>query len=409
MEKEHLPFVIVGHIDHGKSTIIGRLLFDTNSLPDSVVDEVRSAAEGMGRKMEFAHLLDSLQEEREKNITIDTTQTFFRTERRDYVIIDAPGHKEYLRNMITGASMAAAAVLMLDVSRGPEDQTRRHAYILKLLGVEQIIVAINKMDLAQYSEEVYLKAKREMTEFLAKVGLTPAHVIPISAFRGENVATRAEAMPWYKGATVLEALDTFKAPESLARKPMRFAVQDVYSVDGKKIAVGKVESGILKKGDAVQLFPSGRKATIASVEVWQQRRSKAEPGDAVGVTLTPAHEMARGEILCGTTTPRLGTSMKATIFWMDQKPLSADRRMSIKCATQEIPCEIESVVSRIDSSTLAVLGENTDEIGEAEAAIALIRTETPLVSEDFTQIEGLGRFVLVRDDDIVAGGIVHGG
>jgi len=408
VEKEHLNFVIVGHVDHGKSTLIGRLLYDTDSLPDSIVDEVRNAAESMGRKMEFAYLLDSLKEEREQNITIDTTQTFFHTEKRDYVIIDAPGHKEYLRNMITGASLASAAIIMLDVSRGIEEQTTRHSFILKLLGVEQIIVAVNKMDLVDYQEDSYRKAGSAIGAFLEKVGLKASHIIPISAFLGENVARRSGAMSWYKGKTILEALDSFQAPESENKKPLRFAVQDVYDIDGKKILVGKVESGTLKKGEAVELYPSQRKAEIQSIEVWQQRRAKAEAGDAIGLTLKPEMEVSRGEVLCTGRTPQIARELETTVFWMDQKPLSAQCDLAIKCATQEVPCEVANIQSRINSSTLEVLAENTRELGEAEAGTAVIRTETPLVIEDFNHIEGLGRFVLVRNDDIVAGGIIHG-
>ncbi len=405
-EREHLNFVIVGHIDHGKSTLIGRLLYDTDSIPESIIDDVRVTSEAIGKKMEFAYLLDSLKEEREQNITIDTTQTFFKSEKRDYIIIDAPGHKEFLKNMITGASLANAAILMVDSSVGLQEQSRRHAFILSLLGVKQIIVAINKMDLVDYRQDVYEKLKKEVTEFLAKINLTPSYIIPVSAQEGDNVVTPSKNMTWYSDNIVLDALDSFEPSASLDKKSLRFPVQDIYTIDGKKIFVGKVESGSLKKGDEVVILPRNKKTTIASIEVWKQIKNKAKTGDSIGLTFSDDLDLKRGDIVCEGGEPKVLTKLNATVFWMDSKDYSSDDKLIVKCATQEEPCKIVSIESRIDSSTLDIIKGDNNAMKTTEAAKLTLEVKEPLVIEDFNNIEGLGRFVFTREDgDIVAGGI----
>ncbi len=405
-EREHLNFVIVGHIDHGKSTLIGRLLYDTDSIPESIIDDVRVTSEAIGKKMEFAYLLDSLKEEREQNITIDTTQTFFKSEKRDYIIIDAPGHKEFLKNMITGASLANAAILMVDSSVGLQEQSRRHAFILSLLGVKQIIVAINKMDLVDYRQDVYEKLKKEVIDFLAKIDLKPSYVIPVSAQEGDNVVNASKNMPWYSDKIVLDALDSFEPSASLDKKSLRFPIQDVYTIDGKKIFVGKVESGSFKKGDEVVILPSNKKTSIANIEVWKQIKNKAKTGDSIGLTFTDDLDLQRGDIVCIGGEPKVVDSVEATVFWMDAKDYSPEDKLIVKCVTQEEPCKITAIESRIDSSTLDVISDDNSSMKTTEAAKLKLKVKRPLVIEDFNNIEGLGRFVLTREDgDIVAGGI----
>lgn len=405
-EREHLNFVIVGHIDHGKSTLIGRLLYDTDSIPESIIDDVRVTSEAIGKKMEFAYLLDSLKEEREQNITIDTTQTFFKSEKRDYIIIDAPGHKEFLKNMITGASLANAAILMVDSSVGIQEQSRRHAFILSLLGVKQIIVAINKMDLVDYRQDVYDKLNKEVTDFLAKINLKPNYVIPVSAQEGDNVVSHSSNMPWYNGVDVLEALDSFEPSASLDKKSLRFPIQDVYNIDDKKIFVGKLESGSLKKGDGVFVLPSNTKATIKNIEVWKQIKNKASTGDSIGLTFNEDVNFKRGDIVCEGNLANVSDTLEATVFWMDAKDYEPNEKLILKCVTQEVPCEITQIESRIDSSTLDVIDGDNSIMKTTEAAKLKIKTESPIVTEDFNNIEGLGRFVFARENgDIVASGI----
>src|SRR3990172_1552310 len=254
MEQKPLHIVIVGHVDHGKSTLVGRLFYDTGSLSDEKLEEIKRAAEKLDRPLEFAYVMDHLEEERKRGITIDIAHTFFSTPKRRYVIIDAPGHKEFLKNMISGTSQAEAALLLVDVHRGIEEQTLRHCYILGLLGIKQVAVIANKMDLVDYSEKVFNEIKDRVTEVLAERKVKPAYIIPISASKGENVANRTERLSWYKGPTVLESLDSFETLKT-EEKDLRFPVQDVYDIDGKAVAVGRVEAGVLRKGQDVVIMP----------------------------------------------------------------------------------------------------------------------------------------------------------
>ena len=230
-----LNFVIVGHVDHGKSTLIGRLLYDTDSLPSDKIEEIKKTSEGLGRKTEFAYLLDHLEEERQQGLTIDTTQVFFKTDKRCYVIIDAPGHVEFVKNMVTGASQAEAAILIIDVKEGIKEQTKRHAYILSLLGLNQVVVILNKMDLVDFSEGRFNEVKKGAQEFLNSINMDPLFYIPICAIKGDNIARRSERMNWYNGPTLLESLDTLKSRESAENKPLIFPIQDAYKIDDKRI------------------------------------------------------------------------------------------------------------------------------------------------------------------------------
>lgn len=407
-EKEHMNIVITGHIDHGKSTLIGRLLYDTDSIPEGVFEEIKKICEELGKDVEFAYLLDALEEEREENKTIDTTQTFFKTPKRDYVIIDAPGHKEFLKNMITGASSAEAAILVVSAKEeeGIQEQTKRHAYLLGMLGLKQVIVAVNKMDAAGYSKEKFNKIKEEMTRFLDELKIKPRHIIPISAMQGDNISTKSENMRWYGGPSILEALDSLKIKETLTKKPLRFPIQDIYNIDSKKILVGRIETGKLRKDDAVTLLPSNRKAKIKSIESWNKEREEAEAGESIGITLQDSLHVERGEIICSGKLAQVTDKIKANIFWMSSRPVKTGEKMVLKCATQEVLCSIEKINSKINSSTLEPIKERHDELHETEVGNVIIKTENPIVTENFSSIEALGRFVLVKEGDNSAGGII---
>jgi bifunctional enzyme CysN/CysC len=255
-----LRVVFVGHVDHGKSTLIGRILYDTHSLPDGKVEQAQKASAAEGMVFEYAFLLDALLEEQEQNITIDTTQIQFKTAKRPYVIIDAPGHKEFLKNMITGAASADAAVLLIAANEGVQEQSRRHGYLLSLLGIRQVVVAVNKMDLVGYSEETFRSVQNEYREFLEQIGVVAHAFVPISARNGINVAGRTpdpadpNPMPWYEGASITEMLDTFEPPQPLVALPLRLPIQDVYRFDHRRILVGRVESGTLRVGDRLGVF-----------------------------------------------------------------------------------------------------------------------------------------------------------
>ena len=407
MEKEALKLVLVGSIDHGKSTVIGRLFHDTGSLPDGKLEEIRQASEEEGKELEFGFIMDHLHEERERGVTIDTAQAFFSTERRDYVIIDAPGHKEFLKNMITGASQADAAVLICSAYEGVEEQTRRHTYVLKLLGLEQTIVAYNKMDLVGYDKHRFEEVRRDLHEFLKRIDVRPALEIPISAKCGDNIAELSENMPWYEGPTVLGALDTFEKGEAPVQKPVRFPVQDIYDVEGRQIVVGRVESGVLQRGQQLLFLPGKRTRTVSEIlKFGEPDLAQVACGECIGVVFE-ADGFERGEVGCPPESPAKPTdAIEASVFWLAREPLSAGEELSLRCSTQQKSCRIETIRERVDSSSLEHLEQNASQLQETEVGEVTIRTDSPMVAELFTDVPELGRFVLVRGRDVVAGGIV---
>lgn len=405
MEKEKLKFVIVGHVDHGKSTLIGRLLYDTNSLSESKVEEIKQLCESLGKDIEFGYVMDHLEEERDQGITIDTAQTFFNTEKRDYVIIDAPGHVEFLKNMISGASQAEAAILIVDADEGIKEQTKRHAYILGMLGLSQTIVVINKMDLVDNSQNRFAEVKKDLLEFLSGINIKPSYVIPISAKQGDFIAKKSSNMNWYDGPTVLEALGEFKIKENANDKPLRFMIQDVYNFD-KRIIAGRVESGIIRKGDEITVLPSGETTRVKSVEEFLKEVTEAEAGKSIGITTEDKLFIDRGDVIVhGSDKPVVTDRIKANLFWMDKIPYKSGTSVWFRCGTQEVPCEIEKINRVIDSSTLELIAEDASEINNREVADVIIKTNKPVVVENFNKIEELGRFVLGKDDTI-AGGII---
>jgi len=404
MEKENLKLVIVGHVDHGKSTLIGRLFYDTDSLPTGKLDEVKAVCEAMGRELEFAFILDHLQEEREQGVTIDTAQTFFKTDKRNYVIIDAPGHVEFIKNMITGASQAEAAILIVDADEGVKEQTRRHAYVLSLLGLDQVVVVMNKMDLVNCSSDRYEAVKSETTSLLASLGITPSYVIPISAKEGDNVASKSSKMEWYKGPTVLEALDTFKTASAPTEKSLRFPIQDVYKIGDKRILVGRVEAGRLSSGQEVKFVPAGSSTKVKSIEVFEGQKENAEAGESIGITLENPLFIERGDVAVDDRS-NPSDSVLANVFWMAKQGFDTGEKLLFRCATQEVGCKIK-IDKRLNSSSLEVLEENANSLNVNEVGQVVITLDRPICTDAFKDIQEMGRFVLVRDNDVVAGGIV---
>ncbi len=406
--QDQLKFVIVGHVDHGKSTLIGRLLFDTGSLPEEKIEEVRRTCEALGREMEFGFVMDHLEEERAQGITIDTAQVFFTTGVRRYVIIDAPGHKEFIKNMITGASQAEAALLVVDAGEGVKEQTRRHAYLLGMLGLRQVTAVINKMDLVDHSERRFEEVRRDLMTFLGPLGIFPNHAIPISARQGDNVAVRSDKMPWYGGPTILEALDSLAPRESALKQPLRFPIQDVYKVKDKRILVGRVEAGVLCQGDEVVFLPQGSSSKVRSIEELWKEVTSAGAGESIGITLADPLFVERGAVACpGGNRPAVTSTIRANVFWMSKRPYKAGEDLLLRIATQDVAASV-AIEQKIDSATLDPIAENRDAVMETEVAEVLIRTKRPVVVENFNDIQELGRFVLVRDMDVVAGGIITG-
>ena len=406
-ERETLYLVIVGHVDHGKSTLIGRLLVDTDSLPSEKVEEIRKASAEGGQEIDYAYVTDQLEEERSQSMTIDTAQTFFKTVKRDYAIIDAPGHKEFTRNMITGASRAEAAILVVDATEGLREQTRRHAYFIAMLGIGQVAVVINKMDQAGYEEQLFRDLSEEAEAFLGSLAIRPDCVIPASAMRGDNIAGRSAKMPWYSGSTVLEALDSFARAASAEEAVLRFPVQDVYRPDGQPILAGRVESGRISAGEEVVFLPSGVRSRVGEVKMFGAECTEACAGQCIGLVLDPPAEVARGEIACPPDDlPRVTRRLRANIFSLMPLPVRLGERYMLRAATQEIACTIERIEERVDSSTLAVIEENASELAETEVGRVVLSLESPGVLETFQRVRELGRIVLASGHDVVAGGIV---
>ncbi len=405
--KEQLKFVVVGSVDHGKSTLIGRFLYDTGSLPKTQLDAFRAMSEDTDEKVEFAFVLDHLAEERARHITIDTAQTFFSSESRDYVIIDAPGHKEFMKNMITGASQASAAMLLLDVDEGLMEQTHRHAYMLSALGVKQLIVVLNKMDLVDYSQEVFTKRSDEMLALLAKVALEKLAVIPAAALDGENIVNRSEKMPWYDGPTIIESLDLLKCDPSGESLPLRLPVQDVYDLEGRDVAVGRIASGMLSTGQQVVIFPENKLAEVATVEKMEGQIDSAASGESIGFTLTNGDVMARGKTLCAPDAPpKQDSTITASIFWMSPAPLKKGDQIILRLATQEAVCTVDKIANRMDSGSLEVIDADAGELANTEVAEVTFSADKPLHYDSFVEMPEMGRLVLMRGLDIVAGGIM---
>jgi len=409
-----LKIVIVGHVDHGKSTLIGRLLMDNHGVEDDKVEAVKAICRGLNKEFEPAFLLDSLREEREKEMTIDTTQLHFSTGKRRYTIIDAPGHKEFIKNMVTGAAQADHAMLIVDVTEGMKEQTRRHAYLLHLLGIKEIMVLINKMDRVGYAEGPYGRLKEELIAFLGAIGMDPIGFIPVSAKTGENIAKRSDRMRWFDGRSVIGSLDRLSIAKAREKRGiLRFPIQDMYNVDGKDIIVGQVEAGSMAAGDRVLVMPDRAAAAVKSIEVYAKPRKRtARKGEAIGITLDPVSAAgdsvaSRGKVICKEgDTPSVTELIDATIFWASPEDHDIRDGLVLRCATQEVPCRIERIVSKMDSSTLERL-DDLKSIKETEVCDVVLRAERRVVIDDFSHVPELGRFALEKRRDMVAGGIVR--
>ena len=403
-----MKLVIVGHVDHGKSTLVGRLMSDTGSLPTGKLDFVKNICERQGKAFEFAFLLDALEEEQEQGITIDTSQIFFNTQKRRYVIIDAPGHKEFLKNMVTGAANAESALLLIDAHEGIQEQSRRHGYILKLLGLTQVAVVINKMDLVNYDIKVYHKIKSEYTEFLDSLGIQAKEYIPVSAKLGINIAKTSDEMPWYKGPSILQMLDQFSEQKIPVHLPFRFPVQDVYKFDERRIISGRVESGMVNIGDELVFSPSNKTGIIKTIEAWSVEGlpEKAEASQSVGFTLAEQIFVERGDIATlKTELPIVSTTFDVNVFWMGKRHLEKGRTYTLKLTTQEVPCEVVEFKKVMDASTLETLA-GQEFLARNDVAEVTLRTSNPVVFDLFRSVPTTGRFVLVDEFDVCGGGII---
>jgi bifunctional enzyme CysN/CysC len=407
---EQLKIVIVGHVDHGKSTFVGRLFHDTGSLPEGKLEQLQKIAERRGVPFEWANLMDALQSERDQNITIDTAQIWFQTRKRQYVIIDAPGHKEFLKNMITGAANAEAALLLIDAHEGVQENSRRHGYLLNLLGIRQIAVLVNKMDLENYSQARFNQIEAEYRAWLRTIGVEPAVFVPIAAKHGDNIASLSRNTPWWRGPTVLQVLDDFKLSELPKNQPLRFPIQDIYRFDERRILAGRVESGSIKVGDRIVFSPSNKVSTVKSIERWNAPASdSASAGESVGITLTEQIFVTRGAVAALESSPPFElSSFKARLFWLGKQPFAKGKAYKLKLATQEVDCQIEAIDKVIDASTLETVSRRQNElfVGRYEVAELTLHTKAPIAFDVHTDIVPTGRFVIVDAFDVAGGGII---
>lgn len=412
MEREQMNTVIVGHVDHGKSTVIGRLLAETSSLPEGKLEHIQEYCRKNSKEFEYAFLLDALKDEQAQGITIDIARCYFKTPKRDYLILDAPGHIEFLKNMISGAARAEAAVLVIDAKEGIRENSKRHGYMLSLLGIQQVVVAVNKMDLVDYDQKVFDNIKTEYTEFLKQIGIVPKTIIPVSALKGDNIAENTEKLSWWNGENILTALDSFETSKLPEDKPFRMPVQDIYRFtskgDNRRLVAGRVESGTLKVGDKVVFLPSNKTSTVETIQEFNHpNKEKISAGYSTGITLTEQIYLNRGDMMCKADErlPAVSSLIKANIFWMGKKPMVTDKEYKLKIGTAETKIKIKELINVMDASDLKK--SNKPAIERHDVAECILECQTPLAFDIQSKIAATGRFVIVDDYDIRGGGIIQ--
>lgn len=412
LNKDQMNVVFVGHVDHGKSTIVGRLLADTNSLPKGKLEQIQEKCKRNGKPFEYAFLIDALKDEQAQAITIDAARVFFQSQIRNYIIIDAPGHIEFIKNMVTGASHAEAAILVIDAKEGIQENSRRHGYLLWMLGIKKIIVAINKMDLVNYSEDIYHATVQEYQEYLSGIGVEVQVYIPVSGHEGDNISSTSKNMPWYKGPTILEGLDSFEKEKPLSDLPLRFPVQDVYKFsdygDDRRIIAGTIASGKLKVGDELVFYPSGKRTKIKSIESFNTPKTTSRETDqATGITMHEQIYVKRGQIAshAGDTPPFISSRMRASIIWLGKDSLKIGKEYWFKLGTGREKGVVETIHTIIDASSYASQTTKT-EVMHHDVAEVTFKLAHPIAFDTSEKFPITSRFVLVDEYEIRGGGIV---
>ncbi|MCB9757637.1 MAG: GTP-binding protein [Candidatus Omnitrophica bacterium] len=405
---DQLKIAICGHIDHGKSTLIGRLLLDTKSLPKDKLKELHIIGKTFGEATQLAHLSDHLKEERDRNITIETTQVFFKTHKRPYCLIDTPGHLEFIRNMLTGASQAEAALLLIDINEGIAQQTYHHAYLLKLLALPNIILLVNKMDLVNYSRTAFERTKNDLLGLFSRLKIKSSNIIPISALQGDNISCSSKKMPWYHGAHVLSVLDAISnADNTLSKKDLCLPVQDIYSINDKNIVVGRIAAGKIHQGQEITVLPEGQTTTVKTIEIFDNKITSASEGKNIGLTLTTQTSIHRGNILCASKlAPERTISFQGNIFWLSSKELILGQSVTVHCSTQEFCCTVTNIIEIIDPTNLTIIKKNAQSLKQNQAAIIEFTLTTPAVLEKHSHIPELGRYTIENNHELCAAGIV---
>lgn len=410
MSMPRVNLVVIGHKDHGKSTLIGRLLYDSKAIFKQKLEDIRTELKQTGKtKFEFAFILDSLEEERKGGLTIDIMQTPFKSKKYLYTIIDCPGHREFIKKMLTGASQADAAVLVVSAKEGIQDQTRQHAFLIKTLGIKQLVVAINKMDLVNYEKNAYEKTCNELKSILQGLGYKNVPMIPVSAMKGDNVYKKSEKMTWYKGLTLIDTLDQKITPRTLPlNKPLRAVVQDVYLYENDQTIIAcKIESGILTPEKTVIFKPSGKKGYLKKILIFGSETEKAEPGDSVGLLITGINNVERGEVLSyPENQPKNIKKFTAEIIVFSDTKIKNGDEITVRYGTAEKKCKIQKILNEIDPINLTPCSKlpqalKNNSVGEIEL-LAL----APLCIEKYSDFPQLGRFVIEGKKGAVAAGIV---
>lgn len=405
-EKEHINLAFIGHVDHGKSTLVGHVLLQSGAIAEQQLDEGEN---------KFRFIMDKLGEERERGVTIDLAHAKFETPKYEYTIVDCPGHRDFVKNMITGASQADAAVLVVDAVDGVQPQTKEHVYLAMTLGIRQLIIAVNKMDLVNYAEDKFNKVKDEISTLIASIGYKPSEVpfIPISAFEGDNISEPSSNTPWYKGKALIPAFEDFKAPEKPTNLPLRVPIQDVYSITGVgTVPVGRVETGLMKKGEDVIFEPAGASGEVKSIEMHHEMFDQAEPGDNVGFNVRGVgkNDIRRGDVAGHTNdAPTVAKEFDAQIVVL-QHPgvITVGYTPVFHCHTSQVACTFLELSKKLDPKTGQVAEENPDFLKTGDAAIVKVKPTKPMVIENIKDIPHMGRFAIRDMGQTVAAGMCIG-
>jgi elongation factor 1-alpha len=417
-EKPHMNLVFIGHVDHGKSTTVGRLLYDTGNVDEQTMRSLKQRAQELGKAgFEFAYVMDNLKEERERGLTIDLAHKKFNTNKYYFTIIDAPGHRDFIKNMITGASQADAAVLVVGANEGVGPQTKEHVFLARTLGVKQMIIAINKMDMKNYDEKRFNEVRKDVELLLKSIGykLEEIPFVPIASLVGENVAKKSDKMPWYKGKCLLELLDELKIPEKPTNKPLRMPLQEVYNIKGIGcVPVGRIETGIMKTGDKIIAVPAregkGITGEVKSIEMHHEEIKQAEPGDNIGFNVRgiAKKDIARGDVVGHVdNVPTVAEEFTARIVVLDHPTvITVGYTPVFHIHTAQVACTITELKQKLNPATGEVLAEKPDFIKKGDAAIIVVKPTQPVVIEKTDVIPEMSRFAIRDSGTTVAAGMV---
>ena len=411
MEKEDMSIVVVGHVDHGKSTLIGRLLADTHSLPQGKLEQIKEKCKRNARPFEYAFLLDALKDEQEQGTTIDIARCFFKTSKRNYIILDAPGHVEFVKNMITGASRAEAAILVIDADEGIKENSTRHGYMLSLLGINQVIIAINKMDLVQYDLKKFEQIKKDYLNFLKTINIKPCDVIPVSSIQGDNIVSKSPNMKWYKGDTIIDALEKLQCKKPKNDQSFRMPVQAVYKFtengDKRRIIAGTISTGKIQPNTNIVFYPSGKRSVIKTIETFPEKnKTEANAGEAIGFTLKNEIYIKRGELMTieSEDRPFVSDTIKVNLFWLGKNRMEKNRKYFLKIETEKVEISIKEIIKIMDSSDLK--NKNQNYIKTNDVAECILALDRPIAFDTVNQFAETSRFVIIDEYEISGGGII---